>query len=67
MKLMSARRAAEELGLSGPTVAKLIYLGELPASRVGTGDSGRQRFKIRRDDVNEFIERRRVRPASEGC
>jgi len=55
---MSIREAAEYLGRSTWSVRRLIWNGELPAVRAG----GRVHMDVR--DMDEFIERNKVREAS---
>jgi len=57
-RLMSIREAAEYLGRSTWSVRRLIWNGELPAVRAG----GRVHMDVR--DMDEFIERNKVREAS---
>jgi len=56
---LSAQQAADELGLSRPTVTELIRRGDLPATDVSASPN-RPRFRLSPDDVRAFIERHRV-------
>ncbi|MFD3593195.1 helix-turn-helix domain-containing protein [Nocardia sp. NPDC058640] len=52
---LTSQQAADLLGVSRPTVIRLIDKNELPAERVGT------RHRLRLDDVLDYREARRVR------
>jgi len=52
---LTSQQAADFLGVSRPTVIRLIEKGELPAERIGT------RHRLRLDDVLEYREIRRQR------
>ncbi|MEV6256125.1 helix-turn-helix domain-containing protein [Nocardia sp. NPDC051911] len=52
---LTSQQAADLLGVSRPTVIKLIERGELPAERIGS------RHRLRLDDVLEYQEARKVR------
>jgi excisionase family DNA binding protein len=53
-RLISIKVAAEQLGVSGMTVRRLISEGELPGIRV-RGD-----LRIAQCDLTEFVQRRRA-------
>lgn len=55
---MSSGEAAEVLGLRTRTLYRLIDEGQLPAFRFG------RVIRLRRSDVEEFIERCRIAPGS---
>ncbi|RMI29923.1 helix-turn-helix domain-containing protein [Nocardia stercoris] len=52
---LTSQQAADLLGVSRPTVKRLIEKGELPADRVGN------RHRLRLDDVLDYREARRQR------
>ncbi|MGY4101642.1 helix-turn-helix domain-containing protein [Nocardia sp. R16R-3T] len=52
---LTSQQAADVLGVSRPTVKRLIEKGELPAERVGT------RHRLRLDDVLQYRAARRQR------
>ncbi|MFI8977169.1 helix-turn-helix domain-containing protein [Nocardia asteroides] len=52
---LTSQQAADLLGVSRPTVIRLIEKNELPAERIGT------RHRLRLDDVLEYREARRRR------
>src|SRR6266568_857944 len=55
---LTSQQAADVLGVSRPTVKRLIEKGELPAERVGT------RHRLRLDDVLQYRAARRQRQYS---
>lgn len=52
---LTSQQAADLLGVSRPTVKRLIEKGELPAERIGT------RHRLKLDDVLDYREVRRRR------
>ena len=60
---MSMQAAADLLGVQFRTLSALIARGELPAEvTVPPGPKRRRSVRLRRQDVEEFIERSRVKP-----
>jgi excisionase family DNA binding protein len=59
---LSLKDAAEALGLGYDKTRGLVHAGELPAYRFSGASNGR--FRIRPDDLREFVERARVRPST---
>jgi excisionase family DNA binding protein len=53
-KMLSVEEIADELGVNPETVRVWIRSGELVALSIGKG------YRISRDDLNEFIRRRRT-------
>jgi excisionase family DNA binding protein len=56
---LTAREARNRLRISRDTLSKLIYSGELKASKIG--DSRVSPWRIHEDDLRDFMERRAVR------
>lgn len=52
---------AVELGVRPETIVGWIKSGELPAVDFSRPDARKPRFKVRRDDLKEFLARRSVR------
>jgi len=59
MKLLSAKEAAEKLGVSDRRVRFLITSGKLPATRVGNS------YVIQESDLKVVAERKNGRPKKE--
>ena len=57
---LSIKEAADYLRVDYKTIYRLVRAGQLPAARIGSV------YRIRRDDLEEFFERRRVRATSAG-
>jgi len=53
---LGAPGAAEYLGVTLRTIYKLIDQGDLPAYKIG------RVFRMRRSDLDDFLERSRVQP-----
>ena len=57
---LSVKEVAAQLGLSAATTYRLIEWGDLPAYRFGG------RYKVRSDDLTEYIERSKFQPENGG-
>lgn len=57
---LSIKEAADYLRVDYKTIYRLVRAGQLPAARIGSV------YRIRRDDLEAFFERRRVRATSAG-
>lgn len=57
-RLLSTAEAAERLGVSPSTVERYIHSGAIRVVELGT--SRRQKWRIRPDDLMDFIEKRTV-------
>jgi excisionase family DNA binding protein len=55
-ELLKLTEVAQELGISEPTARRYVKTGKLPSIYVGG------RYRVRREDVEEFLKRARVRP-----
>ena len=55
---LSPRQVAERLGSNVDTVLCWIRSGELVAANLARKPTGRPRFKIREEDLNDFLSRR---------
>lgn len=58
--MLTAAQVRERLGISDDTLRKLIKTGQIPAIKVGTGTLGH--WRITEEDLNDYIERARVKP-----
>ncbi len=59
-QLLTVREVAETMRVSTMTVYRLIRDGDMPAIRVG------KHFRLRVDDVDEFLSSRTVNSANQG-
>jgi len=57
---LSIKEAADYLRVDYKTIYRLVRAGQLPAAQIGSV------YRIRREDLEEFFERRRVRATSTG-
>jgi excisionase family DNA binding protein len=55
---MSTQEAARRLGITTRTLYRFVDEGELPAYKMG------RVFRLKRSDVDEFIERSRIQPGT---
>lgn len=55
---MSSQEAARRLGITTRTLYRFVDEGELPAYKMG------RVFRLKRSDVDEFIERSRIQPGT---
>lgn len=55
---LSAQEAASRLGIAKRTLLRLVDGGELPAYQIG------RNIRLQRAEVDDFIERSRIRPGS---
>jgi excisionase family DNA binding protein len=55
-ELLKLTEVAQELGISEPTARRYVKTGKLPSIYVGG------RYRVRREDVEEFLQRAQVRP-----
>ncbi len=61
--LITVRAAADLLGVQFRTVYNLVARGELPAViTTPPGPKRRKSVRVRRQDVDEYLERARVKP-----
>ncbi len=52
LDVLSVTQAAEQLGVSPSTILRRIRIGDLPATKLGTGTSA---YLIRREDVDAVL------------
>jgi excisionase family DNA binding protein len=57
-RMITTTTAAQVIGVSGPTMRRLIRLGAIPAYRVG-----RRALRVKLTDVEQYVLSRAVRPA----
>jgi len=58
-KWLTPAQVGEELGIHINTVYRLLKQGELPVYNFGL-DTEKVRYKVKRSDLQEYIERRKV-------
>ncbi len=58
LELYSTDRAGEILEVSGMTVRRMIYTGELRGVDISPEGSARPRYRVRSDDLAAYIESR---------
>ena len=61
-RLLDITEVAERLGVCRATVYWMIQNDKLAAFRIGFGNTNRQITRVRRRDLEEFIERHTARP-----
>lgn len=54
--LLTVREAGDMLGISRSSVYELIHSGQLRVVNVATLGSSRPRFRVRRDDLQAFVD-----------
>lgn len=54
--------AADRLGISRPTLQKLIEAGDIPAIDISPSTTTRPAYRIREADLMSFIEARAIQP-----
>jgi excisionase family DNA binding protein len=60
-RLLSPTQVAEELNLHVNTVYKIIQRGHLTVYNLSVEGGGDKYFRIRRDDLEDYLESRRVK------
>lgn len=62
-RLLTARQAARQLGLSTTAVYQMMYKGDLASIAIPTGNPHRTLRRVEQAEVSAFIERNRVATA----
>ena len=62
---LTPRQIARMLGVSHEKVLRWIHNGELPAVDLSTNQLERPRFKVAKDNLDAFLNKRSVKPLSQ--